>query len=114
MNRRTFLETMAVLAAVPPLARQAPTPGEWGAPVLDLHFHMRPQPANNLAHLDGAGIAKANLLTRGAPVDQVKAIDAAAPGRFTWFTSADVTKPDAEQLLTQAVKAGARGFGEMK
>ncbi len=39
---------------------------------------------------------------------------AAAPGRFTWFNSADVAKPDAEQVLTQAVKAGAQGFGEMK
>jgi len=38
----------------------------------------------------------------------------AAPGRFTWFNSYDVTKPDAEQVLTQAVKDGAQGFGEMK
>jgi hypothetical protein len=35
---------------------------EWGSPVFDLHFHLRPQPANNLAHLDGAA-TKANLLT---------------------------------------------------
>src|SRR3954463_4569674 len=114
MNRRTFLETMAVLAAVPPLARQAPTPGEWGAPVLDLHFHLRPQPAANLAHLDGAGIAKANLLTRGAALEAVEALQAAAPGRFTWFASDDVTRPDAEQALTRSVKDGAQGFGELK
>jgi predicted TIM-barrel fold metal-dependent hydrolase len=76
---------------------------------------MRPQPAANLAHLDGAGVTKANLLTRGATaVDQVKAVDAAAPGRFTWFNSFDVTKPEAEQMLTQAIKDGAQGFGEMK
>ena len=87
---------------------------EWGSPVFDLHFHLRPQPAGNLAHLDGAGVTKANLLTRGAVVDQVKALQAAAPGRFTWFNSYDVTKPDAEQVLTQAVKDGAQGFGEMK
>ena len=59
-------------------------------------------------------MTKANLLTRGAVLEQVKALQAAAPGRFTWFNSYDVTKPDAEQVLTQAVKDGAQGFGEMK
>jgi predicted TIM-barrel fold metal-dependent hydrolase len=113
MNRREFLETVAAAAALPSFVRQ-PGTSEWGAPVFDLHFHMRPQPAANLAHLDGAGVTKANLLTRGAALDQVKAIDAAAPGRFTWFNSYVVTRPDAEQVLAQAVKAGAQGFGEMK
>jgi predicted TIM-barrel fold metal-dependent hydrolase len=113
MNRREFLETVAAAAVVPTFAGQAPTP-EWGSPVFDLHFHLRPQPVRTLAHLDGAGVTKANLLTRGVVVDQVKALEAAAPGRFTWFNSYDVTKPDAEQVLTQAVKDGAQGFGEMK
>ena len=113
MNRREFLETVAAAAVVPAFGRQAPA-SEWGSPVFDLHFHLRPQPAANLAHLDGAGIAKANLLTRGRALEQVKAVQAAAPGRFTWFNSYDVTKPDAEQVLTQAVKSGAQGFGEMK
>jgi predicted TIM-barrel fold metal-dependent hydrolase len=97
-----------------PVVRLQTGPAEWGSPVFDLHFHLRPQPANNLAHLDGAGIAKANLLTRAGALDQVKAVQAAAPGRFTWFSSADVTKPEAEATLTQAVKDSARGFGEMK
>lgn len=115
MNRREFLETVAAAAMLPSFARQPAGDGEWGSPVFDLHFHMRPQPAANLAHLDGAGVTKANLLTRGATArDQVAAIAAVAPGRFTWFNSADVTKPDAEQALTQAVKDGAQGFGEMK
>jgi predicted TIM-barrel fold metal-dependent hydrolase len=114
MNRREFLETVAAAAVLPTLGRQD-SANEWGTPVLDLHFHLRPQPAANLAHLDGAGIAKANLLTRGrAALDQVKALQAAAPGRFTWFSSYDVAQPDAEQVLTQAVKSGAQGFGEMK
>jgi predicted TIM-barrel fold metal-dependent hydrolase len=113
ITRRVFLETVAAAAAVPAFGLQ-PGAGEWGSPVFDLHFHMRPQPAGNLAHLDGAGITKANLLTRGAVVDQVKAVQAAAPGRFTWFNSADITKPEAEAALTAAVKAGAQGFGEMK
>ena len=113
MNRREFIETVAAAAVFRPLARQAST-NEWGSPVFDLHFHLRPQPASNLAHLDGAGVTKANLLTRGAALEQVKALQAAAPGRFIWFNSQDVTKPDAEAALTEAVKAGAQGFGEMK
>jgi len=113
MNRREFLETVAAAAVVPVLTRQEAA-REWGSPVFDLHFHLRPQPAANLAHLDGAGVTKANLLTRGSVVDQVKALEAAAPGRFTWFNSYDVARPDAGQVLTQAVKDGAQGFGEMK
>src|SRR5262249_30140212 len=114
MKRREFLGAVAAATAAPALLRAEPA-GEWGVSVFDLHFHLRPQPGANLAHLDGAGIAQANLLTRGDVVDQVKALSVLAPGRFaTWFASADVAKPDAEGLLTQAVKQGARGFGEMK
>ena len=113
MNRREFLETVAAAAVVPTFATQAPA-NEWGTPVFDLHHHLRPQPAGNLAHLDGAGITKANLLTRDIAADRVQALAAAAPGRFTWFNSYDVSKPDAEHVLTRAVKDGAQGFGEMK
>src|SRR5437867_12036279 len=112
VNRREFLGTVA--AVVPALGWQGTPANEWGAPVFDLHFHLRPQPASNLAHLDGAGVTKANLLTRGSAFEPVKAVQAAAPGRFTWFTSYDVTKSDAGQALAQAVKNGAQGFGEMK
>jgi predicted TIM-barrel fold metal-dependent hydrolase len=113
LSRRQFLETVSV-AAVLPLARRQTPPGEWGSPVFDLHFHLRPQPAANIAHLDGAGVTKANLLTRAGQVPLVQRVQAAAPGRFTWFASADVTRPEAEAQLTQAVKDGAQGFGEMK
>jgi uncharacterized protein len=118
MNRREFLETVAAAAAVPAFAGQSfagqAAANEWGSPVFDLHFHLRPEPASNFAHFDGAGITKANLLTRGPALERVKAMEAAAPGRFTWFNSYDVTKPDAEQVLTQAAKDGAQGFGELK
>jgi uncharacterized protein len=112
ISRREFLETVA--AAVPAIALQPTPANEWGSPVFDLHFHLRQTPAANLAHLDGAGVTKANLLTRGAAQEPLKAALAAAPGRFTWFNSYDVSRPDAEQVLTQAVKEGAQGFGEMK
>ena len=114
MNRREFLKTAAAAAVVPALGRQAPPASEWGSPVFDLHFHLRPQPAANLVHFDGAGVTKGNLLTRGAALEQVKTLQAAAPGRFTWFNSYDVARPDAEKVLTQAVKDGAQGFGELK
>ena len=114
MNRREFIAAIAATAVAPPFASQNAPANEWGSPVFDLHFHLRPQPAATLAHLDGAGVTKANLLTRGAAAEQVQALQTAAPGRFTWFNSYDVTRPDAEQVLTQAVKAGAQGFGEMK
>jgi uncharacterized protein len=117
INRREFLYSLTA-AAVASRAQSAQNTqnaqNEWGSPVFDLHFHMRPEPANNIAHLDGAGVTKANLLTRGAALDQVKAVQAAAPGRFIWFNSYDVSAPDAEKVLTQAVRDGAQGFGEMK
>ncbi len=82
--------------------------------MLDLHFHMRPDAENNVTHLDGCGVSNANLLTRASAAEQVHAIQKKYPGRFTWFCSADITKPDAEKVLTQAVKDGAGGLGEIK
>jgi uncharacterized protein len=114
ITRRAFLETVGTAAVIPLLRAQTANANEWGSPVFDLHFHLRQQPASNIAHLDGAGITKANLLTRGAVLEQLKALQSAAPGRFTWFNSADITKPEAEATLTQAVKDGAQGFGELK
>lgn len=120
MNRREFLGSVAAAAIVPAFASgQSQSQGQkpandWGSQVFDLHHHLRPQPAANLAHLDGVGITKANLLTRGDVAERVKAMEAAAPGRFIWFNSADVAQADAEKVLTAAVKAGAQGFGEMK
>lgn len=113
MDRRDFIKGVCAAAFAPALSQQAAS-SEWGSPVFDLHFHLRAQPASNLAHLDGAGVTKANLLTRGQAADQVNALQGAAPGRFTWFNSYDVAQPDAEQVLTRAVKEGAQGFGEMK
>jgi predicted TIM-barrel fold metal-dependent hydrolase len=113
VSRRDFLGTAAAAALVPVFRLQTPA-DEWGSPVFDLHHHMRRDLAANLAHVDGAGISKANLLTRGPVQPQVKAIEDAAPGRFIWFSTFDITKPEAEAQLTQAVKDGAQGFGELK
>jgi predicted TIM-barrel fold metal-dependent hydrolase len=110
LNRRTFLQTAVAAASLPALKAQ----NEWGSPVLDLHFHMRPNVEANAAHLDGAGVTKANLLTRAGALDTVHAIQQKYPGRFVWFASTDITKPEAEKILTQAIKDGAGGFGEIK
>ena len=114
VDRRQFLETLSAAALLPALRRQAALSPEWATPVFDLHFHLRPQPAANLAHLDGAGVTKANLLTRNDATEQVRVLAAMAPGRFTWFNSYDVSQPETERVLAQAVKDGAQGFGEMK
>jgi hypothetical protein len=114
ISRRAFLQRAAVSAAVPACVAQTASPGPWGGPVLDLHFHMRPTLEANLAHLDGCGVSNANLLTSGDVAARVGEMQARYPGRFVWFASADITKPEAEKQLTQAVKAGAGGFGEIK
>ena len=94
LNRRQFLGVVGAAASWPAAALQDKPTSEWGSPVFDLHFHMRNQAAATIAHLDGAGITSANLLTRAASRDQVRALQAAAPGRFTWFCSADPSSPE--------------------
>ena len=112
MDRRALLASLgAVVAASPARAQQTPI---WGAPVIDMHFHMRATPEANIAHQQGAGITAANLLARRDTASAV-ALQAEKPTMFPcWFGAADVTQPDAEQLLTQAVRDGAKGFGELK
>jgi predicted TIM-barrel fold metal-dependent hydrolase len=114
LNRREFLGAVGAAAAWPAVARLGTSIDEWGSPVFDLHFHMRGQTAANIAHLDGAGITSANLLTRAGASEDVRRLQAAAPDRFTWFCSADPSKPESVEALSASVKSGARGFGEMK
>ena len=88
LNRREFLETLTVGAAIPVFGRQSAPANEWGAPVFDLHCHLRAQPPSNVAHLDGAGITKANLLTRGTVLDVLRGHRARvvhfSPDRGAW------------------------------
>jgi predicted TIM-barrel fold metal-dependent hydrolase len=107
INRREFL---AAAAAATSLRAE----DLWGGPVLDTHLHLRRDVDGNAAHCDGCGVKQAVLLARSNSGDQVKAVQAKYPGRFVWAASADITKPDAEELLTKAVKDGASGLGEIK
>jgi predicted TIM-barrel fold metal-dependent hydrolase len=86
-----------------------------GDSVVDCHHHLRSTPEASIAHLDGCRISNALFLTRDVAADRIRAIRAQYPGRFLgWFAGTDITKPGAEEILTNAVKNGASGFGELK
>jgi uncharacterized protein len=113
MDRRAVLTSLGAVALASPLrAQDSP---HWSAPVIDMHFHMRRMPERNIAHQMGAGVTAANLLARYDDAPAAAALRTQNGAMFPcWFGSTDVTKPEAEQLLTQAVKNGAKGFGELK
>ena len=102
--------------AITRAARSAQTPAanEWGSQVLDIHLHPRATVEGSLAHLDGAGVTKAVLLTGAAAEERAKESVAAHPNRFVRFASIDMTQPDAIDRLRAAAKGGAIGFGEIK
>src|SRR5690349_2061390 len=114
MNRREFLMMAAAGAVSSGLRAQMSDSPEWGGPVLDIHSHLRQGLDANMVHMQGCGVTHAVLLTRGPVVEQVRAIQAKYPRRFFWSASTDITRPDAAEVLTQAVKDGARGLGEIK
>ena len=114
LNRREFFALAAVSITSSMLRAQNPASSEWGGPILDIHSHLRQGLDANMVHMEGCGVTNAVLLTRGSAVEQVKAIQAKYPDRFVWSASADITKPDAAEVLTKAVKDGALGFGEIK
>ena len=115
-NRRVFIQGMvAGASAALPLVGQEASQREWGGPVVDCHHHLRRTPEANIAHLDGSGMSNAMVLARDSSAEQIAAIRAQYPGRILgWFASTDISKPEAEELLTKAVKSGAIGFGELK
>ena len=117
MNLRITRRQFVRLAAAAPLARvaaQSPMENLWGGPVVDCHHHMR-RAEQNIVHLDGCGVSNAMMLARGNSADAIKALDEQFPGRVLgWFASSNIQAPDAEEALTQAVKSGAIGLGELK
>src|SRR5207249_11848748 len=104
-NRRQFLWTTAAAAQ---------STSEWGGPVLDIHLHPRRQEDGELDHINGSGVTRAVLLTGSAMADRAKAVVAKNPERFVWFVGADLTKPDALDVLRKNLAAGAVGLGELK
>ena len=114
IDRRQFLGALAATLAAVEAKAQSTTAPLWGGPVLDIHSHMRQGLDANMVHMEGCGVTNAVLLTRATAVEQVKAVQAKYPNCFIWSASADITKPDAVEVLTKAVKDGAQGFGELK
>ncbi len=113
MDRRAVLISLGAIALASPSRAQSVRP--WSSPVIDMHFHMRRTPELNIAHQMGAGVTAANLLARYDDAPAAAALHTQNAAMFPcWFGSTDVTRPEAEQLLTQAVKSGAKGFGELK
>jgi predicted TIM-barrel fold metal-dependent hydrolase len=114
-SRRHFCQTLAATWAASSIV-SAQTEVPWaGDRIVDCHHHLRRTPEANIAHLDGCGVSNAMVLARDNSVDQIAAIRSQYPGRVLgWFASTDITRPDAEALLTKAIKDGAIGFGEIK
>ncbi len=111
ISRRRF--TSSVAAALPAASLLGQDKPDWGGTVVDCHHHLRRPAEANLAHLDGCGVSHAMALTRATQGEDVAEMK--KTGRLLgYFVSADITKPDAEEILTKAVKSGAIGFGELK
>lgn len=114
ITRRDFARVMAA-APIARLAAQEPMEDLWGGRVVDCHHHLRRAPEQNIAHLNGCGVSSAMMLAQWNSTEAIQAIRTQYPGRVLgWFASANIANPDAEELLTKAVKSGAIGLGELK
>jgi hypothetical protein len=82
---------------------RAQAESEWGAPVIDIHHHWRPEPDANLRHVNGAGIARAVLLT---PAAQDAGASAMSTARFVRFTSVNAAAADAVEQLRKSAAGG--------
>ena len=114
INRRQFLGAIAAAMAAVEAKAQSTTAPLWDGPMLDIHFHLRQGLDANMVHMEGCGVTNAVLLAHATATEQVKTIQAKYPKRFVWSASADITKPDAAEILTKAVKDGAQGLREIK
>ena len=115
IDRRAFLTVTAALASASLLDAQTPDQApSWGGPVIDTHLHLRDGLDSNYQHMLGCGVTHAVLRARDTSAEQVRAIQVKYPKTFVWTASADITRPEAETVLTRAVKAGAIGIGEIK
>lgn len=114
-SRRQFCQALGgVLSSCSLAGAQSSTP--WAAlPIVDCHHHLRRTLEPNALHLEGCGVSNALILARENSAAHVEALQSRYPGRFLgWLASANITQPDAADLLTAAIRKGAAGFGELK
>ena len=116
IDRRDFVLSMLAVAAVKRLGAQGAVDAapDWGTSVIDVHLHLRGDVDGNFRHISGCGVTKAVLLTNVSAEDRAKEVVAKYPGRFVRYASVDVTQPDAEAQLRNAIRDGAIGLGEIK
>lgn len=113
ISRRRLIQ-LAAAAPLANLAAQQAMEDLWGSPVVDCHHHLRRGEAN-IVHLNGCGVSNAMVLANSNSAEQIQALNEQYPGRILgWFASANIAAPDAEEVLTKAVKSGAIGLGELK
>jgi hypothetical protein len=98
----------------------------WTPPLFDLHQHTRyyhRSDADLLTHSRNLGVARTLLLPgagwmiEGAPCggnDTCRALEAAHPGHFLRFSTADAASPDAVHVIEADLRSGAIGIGEQK
>jgi len=111
MLRREFVRgAIAMATAVLGHAEESP----WGAPVLDIHLHLRRDGAEEIDHLQGSGVRRAVLLPGAASSDRAMAVTAKYPDRFVRFTNVDVRAAESARLIRTGLNGGAIGIGELK
>src|ERR671936_547101 len=99
ISRRSFIWSAVALGTAAHIGAQRSDVPDWGAPVTDIHLHLRPTLDGNFNHIQGSGVSRAVLLTNVSAEDHAKEVVAKYPGRFVRFASIDVRQPDAVDRL---------------
>jgi predicted TIM-barrel fold metal-dependent hydrolase len=122
LHRRHFLFTSAAAAA----ATLAGVHGETPEPVIDIHQHtdyVGRTDEQMIAHQRTMGVTHTVLLPAGrffgleagaSGNDRVQAVARLHPGEYFFFANEVPYLSDARDIITAALRAGARGIGEQK
>ena len=113
MERRGFVKALIGVGVAAPYLQAQAAP-DWGGPVLDTHLHLRKDPDDCYTHMQGCGVSHAVLLTPAAGEERAKQEMERRPGRFARSVATDPAKPDADQVIREALKNGAVSIGELK
>jgi predicted TIM-barrel fold metal-dependent hydrolase len=112
IDRRTFL-SHALAASSAAMLNAQETP-DWGGAVIDIHLHPKSDADGEVKHMAGSGVSKAVILAPAAAQSRMQEKMKQHPGKMLLFSSVNAAQDDAAEILRNAVKSGAIGFGEMK